>query len=119
MTVARAQLGTFAEEALTRRARHAYPLEVCGFIMSSADPDTDHYLFEVPNIAKDPEHHWLMGEDYMRLAYTDEENIFGVYHTHPNGPEGPSEVDLRYVPPDMRMFVATRNGVYEYGMEKV
>lgn len=116
MTIAKHQLAEQAREALVKRARYAYPFEACGFIMNSADPDTDQFIFEVPNIAKDPRHSWQMDPDYQALVFTDEENIFGIWHSHPEGPDGPSDTDMKYLIPEQRFFVATRNGVFEYEM---
>lgn len=116
MTIARHQLSEAMHIALVKRTKYAFPKEVCGFIMNSADPDTDQFVFEVPNVAKRPEHSWQMDPGYQALAFTDEENIFGIWHSHPHGPDGPSETDLKYMIPGMRFFVATFNGVFEYEM---
>lgn len=118
MTTTQLPLAVCAKEALIKRAKYAYPLEACGFIMNSADPDTEQFIFEVPNVARNPRHNWEMGADWMRVAFANEDDIFGVWHTHPNGPDGPSETDLRFTPAGLRFFVATVNGVYEYGMER-
>jgi desampylase len=114
MTTVRASLSESVKQALVRRARHAYPHEQCGFIMNSADPDTEQFVFEVPNVSAAPRHYWRMDPEYQRLAMLDEESVFGIYHTHPNGPDGPSTADIKYAPPNMRAFVATINGVFEY-----
>lgn len=116
MTIAKAQLSEQAREALMKRARYAFPWEACGFIMNSADPDTEQFIFEVPNIAKNKEHRFLMDPSYQALVFTDEENIFGVWHSHPRGPDGPSDTDLKFMMPGIRCFVATANGVFEYEM---
>lgn len=117
MTVAKAQIGEMTVQALVKRARHAAPLEVCGFIMNSADPDTEQFIFDVPNIAPDPTHWWKMDVGYQALAMTNEDDVFGVWHSHPRGPDGPSHTDMKYVLPLIRFFVVTFNGVFEYGME--
>lgn len=118
MTVAKHDISGATRTALMKRTKYAYPKEVCGFIMNSADPDTDQYVFEVPNIAKRPEHSWQMDPEYQRLVMLDQDNVFGVWHSHPHGPDGPSETDLKYQIPGMRFFVATFNGVFEYGMRE-
>lgn len=99
---------------LVDRVKLHYPNEACGFIMASADPDTRDFIFDVPNVAKRPEHQFQMDEGYLRLAYSDESNIVGMWHTHPNGPDGPSTTDLKFMPPGLRYFVVTLNGVFEY-----
>lgn len=114
MTVAKIKLCDRVQLSLVKRALHAFPLEACGFIMNSADPDTEQFVFEVPNVAKSPAHWWRMDPEYQALAMYDEDNVFGVWHTHPHGPDGPSSTDLKYALPQMRFFVATANGVYEY-----
>jgi proteasome lid subunit RPN8/RPN11 len=102
------------QNQLLHRARYQYPLEVCGFIMNSADPGSDMFLFDVPNVARNPRHNWRMDENWQRLAFFDEDNIVGIWHTHPVGPPQPSERDLDYRPPGLRCFVATRDEVIEY-----
>jgi proteasome lid subunit RPN8/RPN11 len=116
MTTIRVPLAESAQVALVKRAKLGYPNEVCGFIMNSADPGAEQFVFEVPNVHPRPEHHWRMDPGYQALAMQDEDNIFGVFHTHPHGPDGPSETDLRYMIPGLRFFVATFNGVFEYEM---
>lgn len=119
MTIAKQQLAESTRQALMHRARYAYPLEVCGFIMNSADPDTEQFVLEVPNVARNPRHSWAIDANYQRMAMENASDLlFGVWHTHPCGPDGPSETDKRYIIPDLRFFVATRNGVFEYEMEK-
>lgn len=118
MTIAKAQLTERVQDALVKRARRADPLEVCGFIMNSADPDTEQFVFDVPNMAKDQRHSWQMDPAYQSVVMQDEENMVGVWHSHPRGPDGPSARDLRYMLPKVRFFVATLNGVFEYGMEQ-
>lgn len=117
MTIAKAQLAPGTYQALIKRAKYAYPFEACGFIMTSADPGVEQFVFAVPNVARDRRHSWKMDEDWQRLAFVDEENIFGVWHSHPHGPDGPSETDKKYMIPGLRFFVATFNGVFEYGLE--
>lgn len=116
MTIAKAEITESVRQALMYRARYAYPLEACGFIMNSADPDTDQFVFEVPNIHKNPRHAWQMDPQYQLVAMANEENVFAIWHSHPSGPEGPSETDYKYMIPGLRFFVATRNGVFEYEM---
>lgn len=117
MTIAKHGVAESIQLALMRRARYAFPFEVCGFIMNSADPDTDQFILQVPNIHRNPRHGWRMDENYQRVAMTAEDEVFGVWHTHPSGPDGPSSTDKRYMIPGLRFFVATANGVFEYEME--
>lgn len=117
MTIAKAQLSELVKDALVKRARKAAPLEVCGFIVNSADPDTEQFVFDVPNVAWDPKHSWQMDPDFQAVAMADEEDVFGVWHSHPRGPDGPSTTDLRYLLPRIRFFVVTLSDVFEYGME--
>lgn len=116
MTIAKAQLSRLTVEALKYRARTAYPLEVCGFIMNSADPDTEQFVLDVPNISRNPRHSWRMAPEFQMVVMANEDDVFGVWHSHPNGPDGPSETDKKYMLPGLRFFVATGNGVFEYEM---
>lgn len=117
MTIAKAQLIESVKEALVRRVRYAAPDEACGFIMNSADPDVIQFVKDVPNVSHNRRHYWRMDPTYQALAMANEDELFGVWHTHPRGPDGPSVTDLKYVPPGIRCFVATLNGVFEYEME--
>lgn len=116
MTTTRAPLAECVKHALVKRARYAFPFEACGFIMNSADPDSEQFVFAVPNVAKNRRHSWQMDPDYQAMAFRDEENIFGIWHSHPSGPDGPSETDFKYMIPGQRFFVVTINGVFEYEM---
>lgn len=118
-TVNSTDLTEFVRKSLVHRARRAYPLEVCGFIMTSFVQDREQFVFEVPNVAKNPRHHWVMDPDWQALAMRDTEAIFGIWHTHPHGPDGPSDTDMRYLIPGLRFFVATENGVFEYHMNEM
>jgi len=117
MTIAKQELSEEVVTFLNRRVRQAYPLEICGFIMNSADPDCGMFVFEVPNISGNPRHFWRMSPNHQRIAMANEDDVFAVWHTHPRGPDGPSQTDLKYTPPGLRCFVVTYNGIFEYGLE--
>lgn len=116
MTIAKAEIAEPVKYALMRIARRNDPLEVCGFIMNSADPDTEQFVMEVPNVHPAPLHNWRMDERYQSVVMEREGDVFAVWHSHPRGPDGPSTTDLRYMLPGIRFFVVTGNGVFEYEM---
>lgn len=114
MTTVNVPLVEEVRKTLMNRARYSYPMEACGFIMNSADPDTGQWVLDVPNVSKRPRHSFEMDHNYQLLAVSNEDVIYGMWHTHPSGPDGPSDTDVKFAPPGLRCFVATRNGVFEY-----
>jgi proteasome lid subunit RPN8/RPN11 len=98
-------------------ANEGAPNEICGFLMRD-DPACYPSIVPCRNIAKDPQHHFEIHPEDLLKAYEREEDIVGMYHSHPRGPEGPSEADRKYAPPGgMRYFIVTLTHVYEHDME--
>jgi proteasome lid subunit RPN8/RPN11 len=114
MTAVDSTLTEAVTYALIKRAQHAYPFEVCGFIVSGWG---GQFVYEVPNVAPNRRHSFQMHPGYQMLAMTDQTNIVGMWHSHPAGPDGPSGTDVKFKPPGMRAFVVTENGVFEYGLD--
>lgn len=115
MTAIHSGLSEAVEAALVKRAKYAYPLEICGFIVNGP---LEQFVYEVPNVAADRRHAFQMHPGYQLLALSEPGIVEAMWHSHPVGPDGPSETDIKFKPPGMRCFVVTSNGVFEYGTEQ-
>lgn len=72
-------------EAVSKHAVAEYPRESCGVVVGGR-------YFRCANVAPDPENGYEMAAAEYALYAGDVEAIF---HSHPNGPEYPSESDMR------------------------
>ena len=85
--------------AIEDHARDAFPEECCGFLFGHADES--RRVVEVrlaKNVAsEDREHRYVV--DPLELLHADNEarakglELIGIYHSHPNHPAAPSELD--------------------------
>lgn len=90
---------------LKNRAAAAGSEEICGFLLGNSDDETAIVtrLVESPNVARDPARTFEIDPAIhfgirRRLRQTNDE-IVGVYHSHPKGPPVPSRRDLERAPP--------------------
>lgn len=97
-------------DQLVRRANEGAPKEVCGFIMYT----TGMFILPCTNDHRDPEHYWNISVADLERVYENEENIVGLYHSHPNGPPRASSADIKYAPEGIRYFVVTTTHVIEW-----
>lgn len=77
-------------------AQAGYPEEVCGLISGRAGaPVAVHpgrNISPTPRVTYELDHETLA----LQIQFEDQRlELFGVYHSHPQGPEGPSETDVR------------------------
>lgn len=99
-------------------ANEGFPNEICGFIMRQRTGGS-WYFQPCKNIHKNPEHYFEIDPEDLVKIYDKEECIIGMYHSHPNGPEGPSSADRKYAPDNgIRYFIVTRTHVHEYDMTR-
>jgi len=70
--------------------------EVCGLVGRKGDAVR---LYPVANVAEDPAHLFRMDEhgqiDALRAMRERGEELFAIFHSHPEGPPTPSYTDLR------------------------
>ncbi|MBD3670922.1 MAG: M67 family metallopeptidase [Gammaproteobacteria bacterium] len=99
-------------------AQHAPEDEVCGLI--GARDGEARYFYPVKNVAGDPHHLFQMDPrqqiDAMRDMREKGEELFAIYHSHPNAPALPSSIDLEQASyPDALYLVISLNttGVLE------
>jgi len=71
--------------------------EVCGLI--GARHGVPNRCYQVANVAGEPAHLFQMDPrgqiDAMRVMRERGENLFAIYHSHPDSPPVPSETDLK------------------------
>ena len=78
-------------------ARSAPDVEVCGLI--AAKHGVPVRCVPVGNIAAQPQQHFTMDPqqqiDAFRMLREQGEQLFAIYHSHPQGPACPSDTDLQ------------------------
>ena len=95
----RLRLPSAVRAAIVAHAIREAPNECCGFLLGVAGSVA--YAFPATNVSKrplvrfevDPREHIALQRTLRRLVPPI--SIVGVYHSHPSGPGGPSESDLR------------------------
>jgi proteasome lid subunit RPN8/RPN11 len=100
------------------RAAAAYPHECCGALIGSSGPGASVVTdaLALANMAGDPSHHFLVGEDGYRKAEVHARNsassLLGFYHSHPDAPAQPSHYDLSQAWPNFHyIIVSVRKGI--------
>ena len=107
------------QESLMRGCR-ANRDEVCGFITDDED------ILYVPNTHLDPHHNFCMDiEDIQEalaiICKVNNQNVVGVFHSHPTNIPWPSPVDISGWPnPDLRWryWIATNHEVIEWRLPR-
>ncbi len=92
---------TFSREVydtLVSRARRGRPAEICGILAGSRGERVDvEDVFHAENVAADPcTNYEIDPEEQLAIMERIEENgieVVGFYHSHPMGPDVPSETD--------------------------
>lgn len=90
------RLPAFIVEALYGHAQASPEKEVCGLLAVKGEVVAGHY--RIQNTAADPRHHFEMDPrqqiDAFRSMRGRGEELFAVYHSHPQGPVQPSVLDV-------------------------
>ncbi len=107
-------------EEIKRQGEEGYPYEICGFLIGEIDFEknirTAVEAFQVENQNKERanDRFEIAPQDYLKVEnYADQKGlmIVGIYHTHPDHPDRPSETDLRFAQPDMSYIIlSVKNG---------
>ena len=85
------------QEAFDRLVAHALeerPNECCGLLIGTAD--LVHDAVRARNVRRSPTKFQVAPADHfaaIRKARASGLEVIGAYHSHPNGPSGPSETD--------------------------
>jgi len=105
---------------ICEQAERGYPYEICGFLLGKIDFNTGlrevSEAFQVENRNKERanDRFEIAPEDYTKVedyAYQRGLDIVGIYHSHPDHPDRPSQTDLSFALPDMSyIIVSVDNG---------
>jgi proteasome lid subunit RPN8/RPN11 len=100
------QVGLSVEQAMHMHGRSALPNEACGVLFGRYDEDGVAVVegcARLANVSEDPAHTYRFDEgqqaevwDAVRARGLE---VLAVWHTHPSGPQGPSQSDLAYMQP--------------------
>lgn len=91
--------------------------ELCGLIR--IDPDGNWHVIDIPNRSMFDGEFTMSPEDLLGPWNLYDDQIVGVWHTHPRGNPKPSDKDRVFAPAGLRYWIATFEGVYEYDMSQV
>jgi proteasome lid subunit RPN8/RPN11 len=83
-----------AFDRIVAHATEEKPNECCGLLIGSADIVED--VVKARNVKKSPTKFQVAPADHfaaIRKARAGGMEVVGAYHSHPNGPSGPSEMD--------------------------
>jgi proteasome lid subunit RPN8/RPN11 len=90
------------------------PREACGFIVPIDYRKDDLRILRVENVSKEPNVTFKMDPAHSRRIQTCE-HVIAVWHSHPHGPNKPSEPDRVWKPPnDWQYLLVTIEGVSEW-----
>jgi proteasome lid subunit RPN8/RPN11 len=107
-------------EEIKRQAKEGYPYEVCGFLIGKMDYSSNTRevleVIQVENQNKERanDRFDISPKDYMKVEqYADSKGlqIVGIYHSHPDHPDRPSQTDLQFALEDLSyIIVSVQNG---------
>ncbi len=104
------QLPRILVNQLLAHAQSRAEVEVCGLISSKHGRPA--HCYPIPNTAADPRKHFTMDEhaqiDAMRTLREQGEELFAIYHSHPDAPAQPSAEDLQHdeYPEALRLIIS-------------
>lgn len=96
--------------SLCEAARESEDMEICGFIMS------DWSLVFMPNAATEP-FQFSMDDEATMDFYLNFDKPLGMFHSHPNGQEDPSQTDLDYAPVGLRYWIIVGEEIVEWEID--
>jgi len=85
-----------AYDEIIEHAREGKPHEICGVLGGDRDQNRVEFVRRVENVSETPRVNYLMEPEEQLAAIDDVEesgDVIGFYHSHPEGPEEPSETD--------------------------
>ena len=105
---------------IAKQGEKGYPYEICGFILGKIDYKNNireaEEIYQVENQNKERanDRFEIDPKDYLKVEnYADQKGIqiIGIYHTHPDHPNRPSQTDLMFAQPDMSYIImSVKNG---------
>ncbi len=92
-------------EAIHAHLEAAYPEEGAGFLLGEAEPRTVRAILPLPNARETTARHnryLITPQDYLQAELEAERRgltLLGVFHSHPDHPNRPSEYDRQWAQP--------------------
>ncbi len=105
-----------AVEKIKKQGEEGYPYEICGFMLGNIDYQNnireciEVYQVENQNKERANDRFEIDPKDYIKVEdYADEKgiSIIGIYHSHPDHPDKPSQTDLMFAQPDMSYIIVS------------
>lgn len=105
-------------QQIKRQAEEGYPYEICGFMIGKIDyKDNIRQVFEVvqvenQNKERANDRFEISPQDYLKVEnYADLKKlqIVGIYHSHPDHPDRPSQTDLMFALEDLSYVIVSVN----------
>lgn len=105
-------------QQIKRQAEEGYPYEICGFMIGKMDyKDNIRQVFEVvqvenQNRERANDRFEISPQDYLKVEnYADLKKlqIVGIYHSHPDHPDRPSQTDLMFALEDISYVIVSVN----------
>jgi proteasome lid subunit RPN8/RPN11 len=99
---------------IKEQGEKGYPYEICGFLIGDIDYANnvrtvlEAYQVENRNKERANDRFEIDPKDYLKVEdYAGKKGlmIVGIYHTHPDHPDRPSQTDLRFAQPDMSYII--------------
>jgi proteasome lid subunit RPN8/RPN11 len=102
-------------EEIYAHAREAYPHECCGFMIGTkGTPRQVRRVHRLVNQRTDRAHdrYEIDPLDWIRVdkALQGDEQVIGIYHSHPDHPSKPSEFDREHAHPYMSYLIVAVHG---------
>ncbi len=100
-------------EQIHANGEHAYPEEGAGFLIGSEGKVEE--IFPLPNAREDSARHnryLITPEDYLKAELTADSlglSLIGVFHSHPDHPNRPSEFDRDWAQPFFSYIITSVN----------
>lgn len=108
-------------DELIAHAKSGAPEEVCGILGGSHDAETSRVtsVVRTTNVATSPRFEYKIDPseqfDVMESIEANGDEVAGFYHSHPNGPPGPSQTDAsRATWPGLSYVIVSLDGEYPY-----
>lgn len=103
-------------DEIKNQAKEGYPFEICGFLIGKMDYNTNtrevYEVVQVENQNKERanDRFNISPKDYIKVEnYADSKGyqIVGIYHSHPDHPDRPSQTDLQFALPDLSYIIVS------------
>ncbi len=99
-------------DAMIAHVQKEYPLEACGFLSGNGRFTT--HLYCIDNILRSPTAYEMDPQQQIQAMIeleSRDETILAIFHSHPTGPQIPSETDVRqaYYPEAVYLIISLEN----------